>query len=157
MKTKDLMTQSKQTWFGLSARVRIGPGFIHRTGVGRFVIPHPPMANWLLRLGLPDSQRRNLIFAHEFAHFQTAPVLLVYMLVLIVILYVNGRIDIQRLLYLLVSGQAAWEIMSEILVVFENSATYHRSYNGVTRLPRILFWVVGVMFAVVGWIIVLHR
>lgn len=157
MEINDSHTRSKRVWFGVTASVTIGPGFLHRAGVGGFVIPHPPAANWLLRLGLPDNLSRNISFAHEFAHFRTAPALFVYMLVLIVLLYTTGHTGMGEVLFLLISGQAAWEIMCEGLVILEGAAAYRKAYNGVTRIPRLLFWTTGGLLAAAGWVVVLYR
>jgi hypothetical protein len=120
------------------------------------VIPHPPLANWLLRLGLSAHPTRNLIFAHEFAHFQTAPVLFVYVLVIIVLVYMKHRIGMGEMIFLLVSVQAVWEILSEGLVVLEDAAAYRKAYDGIKRLPRFLFWMGGGVLAAAGWVVVLH-
>ncbi|MHB8772787.1 MAG: hypothetical protein ACYC7J_17470 [Syntrophales bacterium] len=157
MKTNDSETRYKRVWFGANARVTIGPGFLHRAGFGDIVIPHPPVANGLLRLGLPRHLSRELSFVHEFAHFQTAPVLFGYIFMIIVLLYVKGRTGMGQILFLLVSVQAVWEIVSESFMVLENSALYRRSYDGVTKLPRILFWATAGMLTAAGWVIVLHE
>jgi len=41
MKTTDSETRYKRIWFGINASVTISPGsgFLHKAGVGRFVIP----------------------------------------------------------------------------------------------------------------------
>jgi hypothetical protein len=156
MGPKSLETRFKRTWFGLNARVTIGPGFLHKTGFHGVAIPHPAVANLLLRMGLPAYLNRNLSFAHEFAHFQTAPVLFVYMLVVFVLAYVKNLTGMGEIFLLLVSIQAAWELMCESLVVLENPAAYRRSYNGITWLPRIFFWAVGGMLTAAGWLVVLQ-
>ena len=156
MKTKCSETRSKRTWFGANASITIGPGFLHKAGFGGFAIPHPPLANWLLRIGLPGHLRGNMSFAHEFAHFQTVPVLFVYMLVVCVLAYVKGRAGMGEILLLFVSGQAAWEILSEGLVVLEDSEAYSASYEGVTRFPRIFFWTTAGMLTAAGWVVSLY-
>ena len=157
MTTNGSETRYKRVWFGATARVTIGPGFLHKAGFGDVVIPHPAVANGLLRLGLPGHLGRDLIFAHEFAHFQTAPVLFAYIFVIISLLYAKGRTSIGAILFLLASVQAAWEIMSESFIVHENAALYRRSYDGVTKLPRILFWAAGGILTAAGWVVVLHN
>ena len=156
MKHSGSETRYRRVWFGANARVTIGPGFLHWPGLGGFAIPHPPLANWVLRIGLPVHQRVNMSFAHEFAHFQTAPVLFVYVLVVFVLAYVKGRAGMKEILLLLVTGQAAWELLSEGLLVFENSEAYSASYEGFTRFPRIIFWTTAGMLTVAGWIVLLY-
>ncbi len=155
MKTKSSETRYKRVWFGAVAKVTIGPGFLHRTGFGRLAIPHPPVANRLLRLGLSVDMSRKLIFAHEFAHFQTAPALFAYILGMLVFSYAKGRIGIGEIFLVLAGIQSAWEIMSEGLVLLEDSAAYYTAYKGVTRFPRLLFWAAGGTLAAAGWAAVL--
>ena len=157
MRAKGSETRFKQTWFGLNARVTIGPVFVHKAGFRGVVIPHPAVVNFLLRMGLSGQLNCNLSFAHEFAHFQTAPVLFVYTLAVCVLAYIKTLTGMGEIFFLLASIQAAWELMSEGLVVLENPAAYRTSYNGMSSLPRILFWAVGGMLAVSGWVVLLHR
>ena len=145
MKSDDSETRCKRVWFGVNARVTIGPGFQHRTGIGRLVIPHPALANWLLRLGLSHALRNRLTFAHEFAHFRTFPALLLYMLVCLVLLNAAGHIGIRESVLIVIGGQAAWEVMSEGLVILENAAAYRRAYAGNKKIPRIVFWTAGAL------------
>jgi hypothetical protein len=156
MRVKGSETRFKRTWFGLNAKVTIGPVFLHRTGFRGVTIPHPALANLLLRMGLSHQLERNLSFAHEFAHFQTAPVLFIYMLVVFVLAYVKNLTGMGEIFFLLASIQAAWELMSEGLVVLEDPAAYRTSYNGITRLPRILFWAVVGMLTAAAWLVVLQ-
>ena len=155
MRTGVPETRCKRTWYGLTAQVTTGPGFLHRAGFDGLVISHPPMVNWLLRLGLSGHLSRNLIFAHEFAHFQTAPVLLAYMLGIFFLAYTKGGTGMGEIIFLLVSVQTVWEMLSEGLVVLEDSAAYRKSYNGITKLPRVLFWAGGGMLTAAGWAVVL--
>jgi len=150
-------TRYKRLWFGPKARVMIGTGFLHKSGFGALMIPHPPIANWLLRWGLPNHLRCDLSFDHEFAHFQTAPMIIFYMLVLLIFASVRGRTSIGAVLFVLASVQAAWELMSEGLVMLMDPASYRMSYNALIRLPRVLFWAIGGMLTVAGWVVVLHR
>jgi len=105
---------------------------------------------------VPDSLRYSLIFSHEFAHFETFPLLVVYMFVLITLSYVKGYPGIWEVIFLFVSGQAAWEIMSEGTVILEDSETYRNAYGGKTSLPRFLFWSVAGIAAAAGWGAVLY-
>ena len=57
----------------MGGAVIIGPGFMHKSGVGRLIIPHPSVINWLLRLGLLENSRNALRVTHEFGHLQSAP------------------------------------------------------------------------------------
>ena len=148
-------TQTMRTWFGLTARVTIGQGFIHKAGIGRLAIPHPPVANWLLRQGLPADVKRGLSFAHEFAHFQTGPVVLLYMILLSAACYMKGRIGPAVVLQILVSAQAVWEMLSESVVVLTTRAPYRKSYQGIIKLPRFLSWLSGAVLTAAGWLVVI--
>lgn len=150
-------TRYRRLWYGPKVKVTIGPGFLHKSGFGALMIPHPPIANWLLRKGVPDQSSRDLSFAHEFAHFQTAPVLLLYLLAILILVDVRGHMSMGIVLFVLASAQAAWEMASEGLVILQDSATYRISYSALIRLPRGLFWVTGVMLTAAGWMVVLHR
>ena len=65
-----------RTWFGLKVVIEVGNSFWHKTGIGSFAIPHQPLVNGLLRLQLPPSEKKRLSVIHEFAHWQTLPVVL---------------------------------------------------------------------------------
>jgi hypothetical protein len=143
MKTDDCQTRCQRVWFGAQARVTIGPGFLHRTGIGRFLIPHPPLANCILRLGLPEAVRRSLTFAHEFAHYRTMPVLFVYMLILAALFHSTGNTGVGEFILVFIGGLSAWEMMSEGLVKLDDAVAYSRAYEKVKSVPRIFFWTAG--------------
>jgi len=147
-------THHRKTWFGVTARVTIGPGFMHRAGIGRIAIPHPPAANWLLRQGMPGDLQRRLSFIHEFAHFQTAPVVLACMTALFTLAFLRNRHGFAEILILLASIQALWEILSEGLMILEAPAAYRAWYGGIPLWPRILFWTIGSLVAAAGWLVV---
>ena len=151
MRTSVPEIRYKRTWYGLTAQVTIGARFLHWAGFGGVGVPHPPLANGLLRIGLPNEVKRRLSFSHEFAHFQTAPGALVYMIVLLAANHLTGRIGMLEILIVLASGLAVWEILSEGLVMLEDPAGYRELYGGISMLPRTLFWVAGVALAVAGW------
>lgn len=157
MTTHGSETRYKRVWFGANAKVTIGPGFLHKAGFGDVVIPHPPVANALLRLGLPDHLSRDLCFAHEFAHFETGPVLFAYLFAIIFLTYAKGQTSMGEILFVLMSTQATWEIVSEIFVLLQDSILYRKSYNGVIRLPRIIFWASGGILTAAGWVVVLLK
>ena len=140
-------THYRRTWFGVTARVTIGPGFIHRAGIGRIAIPHPPAANWLLRQGMSGDLQRKLSFIHEFAHFQTAPVVLVCMIVLFSLSFLRNRHGFAEILIILAGIQALWEILSEGLMILESPEAYHTWYEGISLWPRIIFWNFRVLVA----------
>jgi hypothetical protein len=151
MRTGVPETRWKRTWYGLTAQVTLGTRFLHWAGFGGVGMPHPPLANGLLRIGLPEEAKRRLSFAHEFAHFQTAPAALVYMIVLLAAFHTRGRIGVAAILIVLASTHAVWEMLSEGLVVLEDPAGYQALYESISMLGRTLFWVVVAALAAVGW------
>jgi len=118
----------------------LGPGFIHRAGVGKVLIPHPPVVNWLLRRGLPDRVFLKLSFSHEIGHFQTAPFILLYAIAILTGTFAAGRFNIPEVLLVLVGIQATWEMLSEALTITGNVAYYRKCYKGIPGLPRMIFW-----------------
>jgi len=145
-------TRYKKLWFGLTARATIGPGFIHKSGIGQIAIPHPPVANWLLRWGMSDTLSRDLSFDHEFAHLQTMPAFLGYTLGMLGCAIAAGTIRLLLVLYVVTSVQCAWEIVSEALVWLQDPVRYRESCKTLRRLPRILFWIIAGLLAVTGWV-----
>ena len=146
-------TRRKRIWYGITATVTLGPRYLHRAGFGRVVFPHPPVVNWLLRIGVSDEAKRRLVFAHEFAHFETAPAAILYMGALFAFIYSRGRFSLASILMAIVSTHAAWEMLAEGLVVLESPADYRQSYNSLPQLPRILFWLLGTVLALAGWLV----
>jgi hypothetical protein len=156
MSSREMETRYKRLWFGPKARATLGPGFLHRSGFGPLVIPHPPLANWLLRRGLPSISSRDLSFAHEFAHLETTPLILFYMLGILTLAFVRGRIGTEAVLFILASTQGTWEIISEGLVMLRGPAKYRMAYDALPVLPRVLFWAAGSMLTAAGWMVVLY-
>ncbi|MFQ5583703.1 MAG: hypothetical protein ACE5GL_04645 [Calditrichia bacterium] len=144
-----------RTWFGVKAVVEVGNGFWHKAGFGRFLIPHPPLVNWLLRLGLPDEEKNRLGLTHEFGHFQTLPFYLIYTAVLIGLFFSKGYENIAGLIFVFISTHAFWEILTELYTISCLGPLYKLYYRGISFLPRIIFWVIVTAFVLSGWSIVL--
>lgn len=155
METKPSETKQIQTWYGITATVTIGPGFLHRAGWGDFLIPHPPVVNWLLRLGLKDNERRMLSFIHEFGHLQSAIPAHIYMLVNLAALVAAGRASFLMIILVFICTHAAWEFVSEIITIANDVDFYRKCYEKTSKIPRIVFWVVTSALSITGWIIVL--
>jgi hypothetical protein len=62
-----------QTWYGMGGTVIIAPGFLHRTGLGWFFIPHPPLINLLLRQGLLKNSRNFGVDFRAYHNFNRSP------------------------------------------------------------------------------------
>lgn len=154
MEDRGAKTAHERTWYGVNATVRIGPGFIHRAGWGNFLIPHPPLVNWLLRRELNENDTYTLSVTHEFAHFQSAPLALPYTVGLIALAASEG-LSFFSMVTIIISTHAAWEILSEILTIIHSRQYYLRCYNGISSVSRRVFWISMSVLALLGWSILL--
>ena len=148
------MDKHHKTWYGIDATVDVESRFFHKVGLWKVILPHPALVNLLLRFSLPQGGRP-LALKHEFGHLQTAPGALLY---LAVVLSLAGPKDLQcgKALFLLVSTQATWEIVSEGYAIFTDPRGYSKTYEGVSLLPRLLFWgIMGVLTAM-GWAMIIY-
>jgi hypothetical protein len=145
-----------RTWYGMGGTVIIGPGFLHRTGLGWFLIPHPPLINWLLRQGLLKNSRNALRIVHEFGHLQTAPLALLYTAANYTAIIIANRANLSNLILVFISTHAAWEIMAEILTIMSDAQFYHKCYQKVSIIPRAIFWFSAIVLTLLGWIILLR-
>ena len=139
----------------MGGTVIIGPGFLHRTGLGWFLIPHPPLVNWLLRQGLLKNSRNALRVTHEFGHLQSAPLAVLYTAANYTAIITANRGDLSNFILVFISTHAAWEIMSEIFTIVIDPQFYHKCYQGVSLVPRAIFWLSTILLTLIGWIIVL--
>ena len=139
----------------MDGTVNIGPGFLHRTGLGWFLIPHPPLINLLLRQGLLKNSRNALRVTHEFGHLQSAPLAVLYTALNYIAIITANRANLSNLMLVFISTHAAWEIMSEILTIRSDPQFYHKCYQGVSPVPRAIFWLSTISLTLIGWIIVL--
>ncbi len=155
MRTKKTETIQNRTWYGMNATVIIGPGFIHRAGWGRLLIPHPPLINWLLRRGLTENARYALSLTHEFGHLASVPLAAFYTAANLAAIFAVGQANLIKIVFILISTHAAWEIMSEIITIISDGQFYHKCYQRITIIPRIVFWIFTITLTLVGWIIVL--
>jgi len=139
-----------RTWYGINATVTLRSKYIHKTGFGNFLIPHPAAVNWLLRRGLKMKNSVSLSIQHEVGHLQTVPFALLYASILLSITNGERTLSWFKMLILAVSTQAVWEIMSELFTMFRDIESYRACYDGVTRLPRIIFWLSSCLMAFAG-------
>ena len=155
MDTRKKQKKQMRIWYGLNASVIIGPGFLHRAGWRCFLIPHPPLVNWLLRWGLRENERHSLSFTHEFGHFQSAPLALPYTAGMLAVPFATGRISLSVIIMVFISTHAAWEILAEIITIKGDIRFYRQCYNKITIIPRMIFWFLMFTFTIAGWIILL--
>jgi hypothetical protein len=144
-----------RTWYGLDGTVIIGAGFMHKSGVGTLIIPHPAVINWLLRLGLPENSAITLRINHEIGHLQSAPLAVLYTAANYTAIITANQVNLLNLTLVFICTHAAWEIMSEILTIVTDSQFYHKCYQGVSLVPRAIFWLSTISLTLTGWIIVL--
>jgi len=145
----------KKTWYGLNAIVTIGSGFMHASGWGVFLIPHPAVANWLLRMRLTERDRETLTFIHEFEHLQSAPFVLLYSFLLFGLIFAKTHTGLAQIVIILTGSHASWEIIAEILTYYNDSRLYRRCYEKISLLPRVAFWFIAGVTAITAWLIVL--
>ena len=140
----------------MGGTVIIGPGFLHRTGLGWFLIPHPPLVNWLLRQGLPKNSSNALRISHEFGRLQSAPLAVLYTAMNYTAIISANRANLSNLILVFISIHAAWEIMAEILTIMSDAQFYHKCYEKVSIIPRAIFWFSAIVLTLLGWIILLR-
>ncbi len=150
--TNQFKTLKMRTWYGARARVTIGPGFVHKAGFGGFVVPHPPVVNWLLRKGLETDAAYGLALAHEFGHLQTAPMILVYAGAAMVTYLTINRATLPGIMITLAGAQATWEIVSELYAIWSDSQFYREKYQKIGIAPRLIFWALASALALSEWI-----
>ena len=144
-----------RTWYGLNGTVIIGAGLMHKSGVGSLVIPHPAVVNWLLRLGLLENSATTLRINHEIGHLQSAPLAVLYTAMNYTAIVAANQVNLFNLILVFICTHAAWEIMSEILTIVIDPQFYHKCYQGVSLVPRVIFWFSTISLTLMGWIIVL--
>ena len=139
----------------MDGTVIVGPGFMHKSGVGRLIIPHPSVINWLLRLGLLENSSTTLRINHEISHLQSAPLAVLYTVLNYTAIITANRANLSNLILVFISTHAAWEIMSEILTIMSDAQFYHKYYEKVSIIPRAIFWFSTIALTLMGWIILL--
>ncbi len=144
-----------RTWYGANATVTIGPGFIHKAGFGGFLIPHPPVINWLLRKGLSENDRYILSCAHEFGHLQSAPLAMLYTGSVLALAVATHHTSLLEIIIVMISTHAVWELISELLTITSDAQLYRKFYERITTIPRIIFWGSVSVLATAGWLVVL--
>jgi len=145
----------KRTWFFLNAVVEVEPGYLHRAGFGRFLLPHPPVVNWLLRRGLSRDAYKKLCSEHEMGHLQALPFEALYSAILILVMMSKDANDVVGWLWVIVSSFAAWEIFAEVHTIRYVQPGYHHLYRDISLVPRIIFWSVTLLLMFGGWVYIL--
>ncbi|HED05934.1 MAG TPA: hypothetical protein ENI61_04535 [Ignavibacteria bacterium] len=152
-KTNKKITVKKRTWFGVEGVVEISQNFFHKAGIGKVIIPHPPVVNRLLRLGLNRDDKNSLSITHEFGHLQTFPQLVIYFLLISYLAVIQGGTSWLEIVLLLISIHSVWEIMAELFTITSSGYQYRLFYKEVSVIPRIIFWTITILFSIGGWVL----
>ena len=144
-----------RTWYGLNGTVIIGAGLMHKSGVGRLIIPHPAVVNWRLRRGLLENSAITLRINHEIGHLQSAPLAVLYTAMNYTAIVAANQVNLFNLILVFICTHAAGEIMSEIFTIVIDSQFYQKSYQGESQVTRVIFWFSTISLTLMGWIIVL--
>ena len=146
----------RRTWYGITATVNLKSKFMHKAGFGILLVPHPAAVNWLLRRGLKMENAISLSIHHEFGHLQTVPFALLYAGILLSVSIGEEAMSWFKILFLAVSAQAVWEMMSESFTLYSDIEGYRTRYDGVNILPRVIFWLSSFLAAVAGAFLPVH-
>jgi hypothetical protein len=134
-----------QAWYGLSGEIEVENDLWHLVKVGGVPLNHPPVVNLILRRRLPRRDKLRLSYMHEFGHFQTLPVALAHVVLLLVW---SGRRQrssagwISWAAALAVAHQAVWELAAETYVVTRDRAAYQEIYRRTPNRLLPTFWIV---------------
>ncbi len=142
-----------RTWYGATAVIEIRNRSFHKAGLGKLLIPHPPLVNWLLRLGMKDESCRRLSILHEFGHLQMLPGILLYSLGMTVWVYRLEQISFWEIVLVLLGIHAFWEILAELYVRFHAGPLYSLYYREISRFPRMVFWSSMIILTGLSWLI----
>lgn len=145
----------RRTWFGGRAVVELGPGFLHRAGYGRLLVPHPPLINWLLRRGLERHATQSLELDHEFGHLQSLPLVVGYGAALFVAVSQVRALAPSEIVLCVLSAFAGWEVYAELYAMWRSGARYAAHYHNVSRVPRTIFWTLSLGLVLAGWLLLL--
>lgn len=155
-----------RSWYGLAGEIDVVDERWHRVKAGSVTLNHPPLVNHLLRRGLPHEDRLRLSHLHEFGHFQTLPLALAHVLLL-----VWGRSRARRrgprailasvprwLVWvpgLAIAHQAMWEMASEAYVMAHDGSAYRETYCRVRNSFLFAFWAVmgGLAIGLSRWFV----
>jgi hypothetical protein len=153
---QDPQILKRRMWFGITATVNLKSKFMHKAGFGNLLVPHPAAVNWLLRQGLKTKNAISLSIHHEFGHLQTVPFVLLYAGILLSVSIGDGMISWFKITIFAVSTQAVWEITSEFFTLFSDIEGYRTCYDGVGKLPRVIFWLSSCLLSFAGALILVY-
>ena len=82
--------------------------------------------------------------------------MLLYAAGMLTLILVKGRACFSEIILVLAGTQAEWEIITEILTIAGNAPSYHKYYEDVTIIPRIIFWIFSSVVTLTGLIIAIR-
>ena len=133
-----------QSWYGLTGEIEVENELWHLVKISQVALNHPPIVNLVLRHGLPREDRLRLSYLHEFGHFQTLPIALAYVFLILWIGRERRRTLLgwlKWLVMLAVAHEAVWELASEAYVVVHDGASYRSTYRQTPNRLLPVFWV----------------
>ena len=98
----------------------------------------------------------SLNIQHEVGHLQTVPLALLYAGILLLVSWGAGSMALFKMPFFVVSVQAFWEIASELFTILSNIESYSACYAGVQKNARVLFWLLSVLAAFTGALILMY-
>lgn len=133
-----------RSWYGLTGEIEVENELWHLVKVGSVSLNHPPVVNLILRRGLPRLERLRLSYLHEFGHFQTLPLALLHLLLLLRSALGRRRSFSGWLVWLVALGlanEAVWELAAEAYVVVHGGKAYYEAYRKMPNPLLPAFWV----------------
>ena len=132
-----------RSWYGLAGEIAVENEHWHLVKVGRVALNHPPFVNLIVRWGQTRSDRLRLSYLHEFGHFQTLPLALLHLLILL-----GSGLRRRRSLSgwlawlsrLFVANEAIWEMASEAYLILHEGKAYLRIYRKTPNPLVSFFW-----------------
>ncbi|NOZ60187.1 MAG: hypothetical protein GXO74_00750 [Calditrichaeota bacterium] len=151
LRDKTSRPEDVKTWFGLSGKVKVNNGILHRAGV-IIIIPHPPIVNWFLRSRLAKSDKLTLSYDHEFGHLQTMPIFMIYLLLLFVIQWrIYRSFDWLNIVIIVIASHALWEFVSELSVIIKLRNSYFDIYRKKLINPIIFAFIMIGLNLIYWW------
>lgn len=133
-----------RSWYGMTGEIEVENELWHLVKIGNIALHHPPLVNLMLRRGLPRNDRLRLSYLHEFGHFQTLPLTLVHMLIVVWAARTKRhslRGWLGWLAGLAVAHEGVWEMLSEGYVLAQDPAAYRLVYHSSPNFMLPLFWI----------------
>lgn len=132
-----------RSWYSLTGQIEVENELWHLVKIGNVALNHPPVINLILRRRLPREDRLRLSYLHEFGHFQTLPMALVHVFLILWIGRKQRRSIfgwVKWLATLTVAHEAVWELTSEAYVVVHDGAAYRATYRKTPNRLLPAFW-----------------